>query len=120
LPNGVDTSGFHAASPSERSSLRQDLWAWTPEHRVIGFVGRLDDQFKGISFLLRGIAQLRPAIPEIRLAIVGEGKDKPFLEKICKDLSLSDVVRFMGPRSDVERLYPLFDVLALLSLSEGF
>jgi glycosyltransferase involved in cell wall biosynthesis len=120
LPNAIDTSKVNAASPAEKYRLRQTTWGLGQEHLVVGYVGRLDDKFKGISFLLKSIAQMKPSMPQLRLLIVGDGNDRGSLEQLTDQLGIKDSVIFTGSRSDLEQIYPSFDVLALPSLSEGF
>ena len=54
-----------------------------------------------------------------RLLLVGEGDDRPLLEKKAFDLGIEDKVVFYGVSSCVERLFSAMDVLAFPSLFEG-
>jgi len=108
LPNAVDLQRWKSCAPVKKDSP------------IVGFVGRLDERFKGISFLLKSIVPLKAVLPNVKLVIVGGGKDESSLKDLCGNLGIMDSVVFMGPRGDVQNILPTFDVLALPSLSEGF
>ena len=54
-----------------------------------------------------------------RAALVGEGPERAALESRISHLGLSDRVRLLGERADVERLLPAMDVFVLSSREEG-
>ena len=54
---------------------------------VLG-AGRLGDQ-KDFSTLLRAFARLAQRRPEVRLIILGEGKERPLLERRIAEMGLS-------------------------------
>lgn len=66
---------------------------------LIGCFGRLK-RYKSIDVLLRALPPVLAKTPELRVVIVGEGDDRPRLEKITRDLGLDQAVRFTGFVSD--------------------
>jgi len=120
VPNAVETRLWKALAPADKIYLRRNAWGLGADHLIVGFVGRLDERFKGITFLLKSIARLKPSLPQLRLVMVGGGPDREMLEKFSRELGLEGTVIFMGPRSDIPKIIPGFDVLALPSISEGF
>lgn len=56
----------------------------------------------------------------IKLLIVGDGSEREGLEAFVQANGLSSCVGFLGHRNDVERLYPLSDLVLLTSYSESF
>ena len=101
IPNGIDTERFRF-DPAEREAVRRELGL--TEAFVIGNVGRLCAQ-KNQVFLLEVLAELIKETPAARLLLVGEGEDRPRLERKAQRLGVSDRVLFPGNRRDVERLY---------------
>jgi glycosyltransferase involved in cell wall biosynthesis len=89
-----------------------------PDEFVVGIVGRLAPQ-KGHRFLIEAAARLAPSIPRLRVLVVGEGRLKKRLERQARTLGIADRVSFAGFRSDMARVYPALDVLAVPSLFEG-
>jgi glycosyltransferase involved in cell wall biosynthesis len=88
----------------------------SPQEFVIGFVGRLR-KVKGCEYLIRALPYLD--FP-YRALIVGDGDQRAALERLARDLKVSERVRFLGWMEDASEVYPLLDVLVLPSLSEAF
>jgi glycosyltransferase involved in cell wall biosynthesis len=117
--NGVETERL---APSENGEdgrrLRREFGL--PEHaRLVGGVGRLVWQ-KGFEHLLAAMAGVLARVPEVWLAIVGEGPLRGELQARAESLGLTERTRFLGFRSDVPSLLRSLDVLAIPSLLEGF
>ena len=55
----------------------------------------------------------------LRLVIVGDGPERPAIEKRVKELALSDVVITAGFQSNVAPYYQIADIAVLPSHSEG-
>lgn len=82
---------------------------------VIGSVGRLDEQ-KGFDVLLRAFAE----IPTGTLVIVGDGVERPRLERLAADLRITDRTVFAGWSDRAQSFLASFDVFVLASRFEGF
>lgn len=115
IENGVDVSRFDGGT--DRSGTDAVLGPAAGEP-LIGAVGCLAPR-KDFGTLLEAMARLRDRGIPARLAIAGDGPERAVLEAACRRLSLSDRVRFLGERSDVDRLLPGFDVFTLSSREEG-
>ena len=85
---------------------------------IVGNVGRFSEE-KGVSYFLRAIPRIRLAHPEARFLIAGDGPEREVLNTLVKELGVSDVVFFLGYRSDVQNVMSQMDFLVLPSLSEG-
>jgi glycosyltransferase involved in cell wall biosynthesis len=113
--NGVDVHRF--GHPYDGAAKRRELDipadAW-----VIGLVANLRPQ-KNHEALLRAFAQLRTAVPEAWLVLVGDWERRPGLEALADTLGIRDRVRFLGYRLDVPELYAAFDAYCLPSHYEG-
>lgn len=88
------------------------------EAYVVGSVGRLRPQ-KGYHIWLAAAAQVRAVIPQAHFLLIGDGELRPQLEQQAHELGIAEAVTFLGPRHDVEALYPLFDLFVSSSLWEG-
>jgi glycosyltransferase involved in cell wall biosynthesis len=88
--------------------------------RVLLSVGRLSRE-KGHADLIQAlpkIVELAGKMP-LRLVIVGEGPERPRIEKLCRNLRLTDAVTLTGQQEDINRYYSMADVFLLPSHSEG-
>lgn len=77
-------------------------WAPGAEWRL-AVVNRLDPE-KNTALLLRALAHLRPAHPEARLWVVGDGPERHPLQALARELGVADAVAFWGERHDVASL----------------
>jgi glycosyltransferase involved in cell wall biosynthesis len=110
VPNGIDLARFSPAGP------RADL-ALPGEGPVIGTVAALRAE-KAIARLLHAVARLRAEGAALRLAVIGEGPERPALEALAGTLGIADITRFTGHVPDPAAAYRALDVFALSSETE--
>src|SRR5665213_2091349 len=60
-----------------------------------------------------------PTSPRARLVLVGDASERQSLERTASDLGVSGAIRFMGWRSDIERIQRAFTIFSMSSHSEG-
>jgi len=84
---------------------------------VLAFAGRLGPQ-KSLDVALEAVA----AVPEVTLAVAGDGPDRGALEARARELGLDRRVRFLGsiPRDGVLRLFRAADASLLPSSWENY
>ncbi len=107
------------AVPERRpgSGLRTEL-GLSESHVAAIFVGRLVPD-KNVTSLLRAVTAL-PKFPQpFVLLVAGDGPLRGELERLSRDLGLSDRVFFLGERRDVADLLQAASFLVLPSLGEG-
>lgn len=107
IPNGVDSARFCPAPPGSR---RDGI--------VVGTVGNLLP-VKGHKLLIQAAAQIVQDHPEVQFLIVGEGQERPRLERLIADLQLSLHVRLLGRRNDIPDILRTLDLFVLTSHHEG-
>ena len=86
---------------------------------MVGTVGRLSE-VKRQDLLIRAVARLTSAFPDVRLLLVGDGDERMRLEALVNELGLKDRVHFAGYQARPERYLQAMTVFALTSRSEGF
>lgn len=101
----------------ERNTLRREL-GWSPDDLVVGTVSRLDDEVKRVSDLITALSIVSDA--RLRLLIVGEGPDRPALERLAASVADKSDIRFVGHHVDLAPLYGSMDIFALASAREAF
>lgn len=115
IPNGFDTQRFHP-DLNVRCSLRKE-WSVPEDAVIVALVARVDPMKDHPTFL--DAAQVvRKARQHARFLLVG--KDTETLAPVIAAKGLTDRVRVLGFRNDVECLLPGTDVLCLSSYGEGF
>ncbi|WP_439565188.1 glycosyltransferase family 4 protein [Microcella sp.] len=113
---GVDIGAFHyrhpetVAAPHERADV--------PDAPYIIYPGSYSE-WHGAGIFIEAFARLRADHPELRLLFVGNGSDRPVLERRCAELGL-DGVEFRDP-IEAPRLTTLLAnaVVSLASLKPG-
>ena len=98
--------------------MPDDPWLLPNQPPVLLAVGRLDVE-KDFPTLLRAFAQLRKE-RELRLIILGEGKQRVMLETLCNNLEIAKDVRMPGFVSNPYAYMARAAVLVLSSAWEGF
>ncbi len=116
IPYGFDLAKY---VPSEGGPvvLRR---GFAPDGQVlIGSFGRLHPE-KGQGYLLEAARALAPDYPGVRILLVGDGPDRPMLERTARELGLGGRVIFTGWRTDVTDLLAAIDIVVQPSLAETF
>lgn len=93
-----------------------------PENKkIIGTVGRMA-RVKNTKFIVEVFAEVYKRNSDTCLIIVGGNQDKTYSEEIqqaVKEHKLNNAVIFTGVQSNLELIYPIFDVFIGASLREG-
>lgn len=116
LPNAIESERF-AFDSAVRTEVRHK-WGFDNQY-VVGCVGRLAPE-KNLLFALEAVRNAHTKNNSIALVLVGDGEEREKLEAYVASNKMTDYVRFLGRRTDVERLYQGFDCCMLTSLYEGF
>jgi glycosyltransferase involved in cell wall biosynthesis len=89
---------------------------------VIGFVARYHPM-KDVETFLQAASLFQQERTNVRFVLCGDGLnlDNRSLADLVRALDLTRRVALLGPRSDIELIYPTFDALTLCSIyGEGF
>jgi len=92
LPLPIDTKIFR---PSVDSSGVRQKWGFGDKDKIVVFIGTLF-KFSGLDGFIRQFPGVVEKIPEARLLIVGDGPQRPELERIINELRLEERVTITG------------------------
>jgi glycosyltransferase involved in cell wall biosynthesis len=112
LHNAVDPAWAERVQGVDRNSVRQQA-GLQPGERTLVAIGRMSRE-KGHIGLIAAFRRLREQIPDLRLVLVGDGPERPRLEKAA-----GKGVLFSGQVHDVAPYYAIADVIVLPSHTEG-
>ncbi len=87
----------------------------SPDTIVIGNVARLVP-FKGHSHLLEAAEEVVRRRTDVLFTIIGDGELRDDLQRQASERGLGPYLRFLGFRSDLQELYPAFDLYCHSSL----
>jgi glycosyltransferase involved in cell wall biosynthesis len=117
VPTGIDFKRFNNLS---RKEIRASLNLKNDE-KIILFIGNLRP-VKGVMYLIHAMKFIIDKNMNVRLFIVGGGKERDYLENLVKKYDLQKYVTFFGRVSNLKISENLVtsDLFVLPSLSEGF
>lgn len=101
-----------------RRSLEPVDLSIPPGYLVISTAGRLTHE-KNFPLLLKAFASVRTT-ERIKLLILGEGHERPELEKLADVLGIADDVYFLGYQEDPYKFIKRSDLFVHTCLLEGF
>ncbi|MEV5888792.1 glycosyltransferase family 4 protein [Nonomuraea fuscirosea] len=101
IPNGVTVSRYTEAEP---------LDGWGPDGTTLGFLGRMDEERKGLPILLDAFNVLAAERPEVKLLIAGPGDAKDVYDRVRKPFHDRVTVLGMVSEADKIRAYHSVDV----------
>ncbi|HEX6753806.1 MAG TPA: glycosyltransferase [Solirubrobacterales bacterium] len=117
LPLGLDLDRLVELPGELRAASRAELGVGDGEILLV-FVGRIVP-IKRLDLLLEALAQAREADPRLRLAVVGDGEERPRLERQAAELGIAGDVLFLGYRRELPPVFAAADLAVLSSDNEG-
>jgi len=82
----------------------------------------ITEHYKRIDLVIKAMPAISNHIPDAFCVVVGQGEDRPRLEKLAQDANVADRVVFTGFVADelLPSYYDACDLFVLPSLKEGF
>ena len=114
---GVRTERYHPATFEERAEMREKEGLPSDSFVVLCTKELMFDNNQ--KTLLKAFARVRNNLKNPILLLAGNGPDEAILRQLTNELGLSDVVRFLGYRTDLERVVPAVDLVVSCSYREG-
>jgi len=114
INNGLSIAPF----PHSGNSPKKIEIGITEKDITIGFVGRLYNDHKRVTDLVEAISLINNY--NIKLLIVGEGKDLQLIQDLVVKLHLVNQVIFVGYQENTDLYYSFMDILCIPSSREGF
>lgn len=99
----------------------KEKWGILSNDFVIGSVGRMfEDSNKRFSDLIKAFAKFSTNKTNVKLLMVGDGREIINYKKLVADLALENKVIFAGYQSDVTLYYKMMNAFSLVSRNEAF
>lgn len=92
-----------------------------PDVNRIGYFGRLK-KYKSVDHVILALASLRSEFPDLHLQIIGDGDDRPRLERVAQEMGVADRVEFSGfvPEHDKAPMLQRMNFVVNTSSKEGW
>ena len=108
IPNGVTTERYAMATP---------LPGWPGDDGALGFLGRMDEQRKGLPVLLRAFETLGRERPGLRLLLAGPGDSGEVRARVSPELRERVVI--LGLVSEADKVRALHSVDVFVAPNTG-
>jgi glycosyltransferase involved in cell wall biosynthesis len=121
IPGGIDLDLFAPPTPQQRAAARAAQLDLPDDCAPVAVCVARFAVVKAHRVLLEAWAQVRRALPDARLVLIGDGLLWEESKVFARENGLSSSVRFLGKRHDVPELLNAADCGVLSSIgSEGF
>jgi glycosyltransferase involved in cell wall biosynthesis len=117
--NGIDTDWYTDRRASDAQLAFRLGLGFAPEDFVIGICSALRPE-KAHGDLLAAIARLRKQGVPAKGLLIGDGPERPAIERTIAHFGLEQHVRITGVEADVRPFVSTCDVMTLVSRSETF
>lgn len=117
IHNGIDPDRFAPNGQTNPNTLRSTL-NLPPSAPLVLQIARFHP-VKDHATALHAFTRTRQTLPNAHLALVGDGQQRPEIEKLVADLRIASHVHLLGLREDIPELLHEADAFMLSSLSEG-
>lgn len=114
---GVDLSKYSIVTEEEKHQARKEL-GFLPEQFLMLYAADLSKR-KNQPMLFRALAKVKTRMPDAMLLLPGQPVLQDEYEKQCAELGITDQVRFMGYRRDIDKLLAACDCVVSSSRQEG-
>ena len=115
LKNAINTSDF-VFNKNIRNQIRAELGI--TNNFVIGNVARFSPQ-KNHKFIMNLFKEILAIDNNVILVLVGCGEKEKDIKELAVQYGISDNIKFLGLRKDINRLLQSFDIFLFPSLYEG-
>jgi glycosyltransferase EpsD len=114
---GVDLSRFNPVSKAMKIQLR-NKYLFNNHDKLLIYIAEFNEN-KNQKLLIKATQKLIEDFPNIKLLLVGEGKQIDECKNLAKNSRLDECVLFLGFRNDVDQLLKLSDIAVSSSYREG-
>jgi len=114
---GVSEDRYHTVNEAERLEMRAKEGINANDF-VILCTGELNKN-KNQSTLIYAVNRIKDNIPNLKVLLAGNGPMKAELETLINDYGLQETVKFLGYRTDLEKVVPAVDLIVSCSRREG-
>ncbi len=113
IPNFIDLNRF-SKKPKDHfrkaiAPMNQRLLVHTSNFRKVKRVQDVIEVFRKVN-----------AVIPSKLILIGDGPERPAMERLCRELQLSEEVRFLGKQEAIEEILSVCDLFIMPSESESF
>lgn len=114
---GANSNRYFPCSSDLKENLREQL-GYSSKQFILLCTGELNEN-KNQSTVIKAIAKAKKVIPNLKLLLAGNGPNEQALKHLAESLQVTEVVDFLGYRTDLEKYVNICDVALSASFREG-
>ena len=114
---GINSQRLIQSMSSDKVSLRKE-YGYTKDDFVLIYIAEFIHR-KNHKFIVDSTITLKSEIPDLKILFVGKGLLMTEMQEIVKNMNLSEVISFLGFRTDIGNLIHLSDIGISSSKLEG-
>lgn len=114
---GVRTDRYHPAEFEQQMQMRRNVGVEESDFVIICSKELMFNNNQ--KTLFRAVALIKNKVPNMKVLIAGNGPDEEMLRKLAVELKIDDIVRFLGYRTDLEKVVPMANLVVSCSYREG-
>lgn len=114
--NFIDTEKYKRKKITECNGFRKNLVK--PGNKVLVHTSNFRP-VKRVDDVIKIFAKVRESVPS-NLLLIGDGPERSACERLCRELDLTDYVKFMGKQESLVEILSLADLFLMPSQSESF
>lgn len=114
IPNGIEIKANSKNKSLQKKRLLYEQLSLDPKYSIIICIARMII-YKGHQDLIQAFEVIKKEIPLSLLILVGDGPERKNIKKQVKVHKMSEFVKFLGIRNDINDLIEISDLLVLPS-----
>lgn len=118
IPNGITTGTLADTNDLNQRTIARSSLHLPLDAVVVGTIANFYPT-KALEVLIHATAIVADEYPKLRLVIIGDGPERPKMERLVRELGLGERVFMPGQIPDGRHLLPAFDQFVLASRKEG-
>ena len=123
IHNGIDITWWQSQilrfTTKDRQEIKENIFHCKENTLVLTSIAELHPR-KGLKYLIQAMAVVVEKFSNIKLVIIGEGKQRGELESLVKKLHLEKHVALIGRQKQIPSLLKSSDIFVLPSVREAF
>jgi N-acetyl-alpha-D-glucosaminyl L-malate synthase BshA len=116
IPNFIDIEKYKRSVDYNTECFRNNF---APHNEKILIHTSNFRPVKRVQDVIKVFAQVLEKIPS-RLILIGDGPERSDCQKLCMELNISDLVKFMGKQDSISQLLSISDLFLIPSQEESF
>ena len=123
IHNGIDISWWQSQTlrftEEDCKTIKKNIFLADQNTLIIISIAELHER-KGLKYLVEAMPKIIKKYPEVKLVIIGEGKDRKNLANLIGKLGIENHILLAGKQKEIPKLLKSSDIFVLPSLREAF